>query len=136
MEQSNISSREKQLLQLGFKRNKHQRCFHQWKYDCSWIIDFWDLEELSDERWNIHIENYEFYLEKAKKELESEEKYLLGVESAEKRKGQQIKDLYNKYHSKLKEEQQPKLVKTVNKERILILSSKIDVLEELKTKIK
>lgn len=57
--------------------------------------------------------------------------FLAGYESAEKR----IKDLYNKYCSQLKEEQQPKLTKTVNKEKVLILSSKIDVLGELKNKL-
>ena len=49
-----------------------------------------------------------------------------------------IKSLYtrtNGYCSQLKEEQQPKLTKTVNKERVLILSSKIDVLGKLKNKL-
>ena len=113
-----MNNREKQLLDLGFEKNDHQKCFSKWKYNCSWITDFWDLEVLSDERWNIHIENYKKYLKEAKIELENDELYLLGEKSAEKRI-----------------EQQPKLIKTVNKERILIISSKIDVLEELKNKI-
>lgn len=58
-----------------------------------------------------------------------------GAEIAEKDLEQKIKDLYNKYCSQLKEEQQPKLTKTINKERVLILSSKIQVLGELKNKL-
>lgn len=104
-----MNNREKQLLDLGFEKNDHQKCFSKWKYNCSWITDFWDLKVLSDERWNIHIENYKKHLKEAKIELENDELYLLGVKTAEKRIEQQIKDLYNKYHSQLKEELKNKI---------------------------
>lgn len=135
MEQSNILNREQQLLDLGFEKNEDQRCYTQYEYGQTWRFDFWSIEELNDRRWDIQIENYKFFLKESKKGLKSDEKYLLGVESAKKEIEQKVKDLYNKYCSLLKEEQQPKLTKTINKERVLTLSSKIDVLGELKNKL-
>ena len=61
--------------------------------------------------------------------------FIAGYEIAEKDLKQKIKDLYNKYCSQLKEENNPKLTKVINKERVLILSSKIQVLGELKNKL-
>lgn len=46
-----------------------------------------------------------------------------------------ITDLQNKYRSKLKEAQQPKLTKVLNHELIIELRSKIEVLQELLEKL-
>lgn len=64
-----------------------------------------------------------------------QDNFIAGYDFAEKELKQKIKDLYNKYNSQLKEENNPKLTKVINKERVLILSSKIQVLEELKNKL-
>lgn len=130
-----IKKREQQLLSLGFDKNDHQRCFHQWKYNSSWSFYFWDVEELSDRRWNINIENYKKYLQEAKIELERNELYLLGVESAEKRIKQQILDLKNKYKSNLQQETHIKLTKTINKDKINELLIKLRVIEEIENKL-
>lgn len=126
-----IKEREKQLLSLGFKRNDHQRCFHQYKYSSDWTFDFWDVEELDDTRWSISVENYKKYLQEAKTELESDELYLLGVKSAEKRIKQQILDLKNKYKSNLQQETHIKLNKEINKDRVNELLIKLSVIEEI-----
>ena len=48
-------------------------------------------------------------------------------------KDKSVKDLINKYSSQLKDEQNQKLSKRINEEKILHLKSKI---EELKSKLK
>ena len=50
--------------------------------------------------------------------------------AAEKAK-KQVKDLYNKYNSWLKEAKNQKLAKIVNEEKVLILQAKVDVLKEI-----
>lgn len=130
-----MKSREQQLLSLGFERNDDQRCFHQFKHNSTWTFDFWDVEELSDRKWNISIENYKKYLHEAKTELESNELYLLGVYLAEKRIKQQILDLKNKYKSKLQQETHIKLNKEINKDKVNELLIKLSVIDEIENKL-
>ena len=61
--------------------------------------------------------------------------FINGYDFAQKELEQKIANLYNKYNSQLKEENNPKLTKVINKERVLILSSKVQVLGELKNKL-
>ena len=53
-----MNSREIELKKLGFELNNDQRCFYQWEYNSYYIFDFYDVENLSDERWNRRTEQY------------------------------------------------------------------------------
>ena len=66
-----MNSREIELKKLGFELNNDQRCFYRWKYNSLYIFDFYDVENLSDVRWSIRIEDYKKYLQKSKEELEN-----------------------------------------------------------------
>ena len=126
-----LNSREIELKKLGFELNNDQRCFYQWKYNSSYIFDFYDVENLSDKRWSIRIEDYKKYLQKSKEELENSELYLLGFNSAQKQFKKEIKDKYNHLNSKLKEINTFKLDKTVNQEARIRLESQVELLKEL-----
>ena len=126
-----MNSREIELKKLGFELNNDQRCFHQWKYNSSWTFDFWTVEEFSDNRWNIAIENYKEYLKEAKKILESDYTYTLGVKSAQKQFKKEIKDKYNHYNSKLKEATKTKLDRRDRTEYIIKLEAKVELLKSM-----
>lgn len=123
--------REIELLQLGFKKNEHQRCFHQWKYNSSWTFDFWTIEEFSDNRWNMSIEKYKKYLKEAKIELKQDELYVLGFNFAQKEFKKEIKDKYNHYNSKLKEATKTKLDRRDRTEYIIKLEAKVEILKSM-----
>ena len=126
-----IKQREIELKKLGFELNNDQRCFHRWKYNSLYIFDFYDVENLSDVRWSIRIEDYKKYLQKSKEELENSELYLLGFNSAQKEFKTRLKDKYNHLNSKLKEVNTFKLDKTVNQETRIRLESQVKLLKEL-----
>lgn len=126
-----MNSREIELKKLGFELNNDQRCFYQWEYNSYYIFDFYDVENLSDERWNIRIKDYEKHLQKSKEELENSELYLLGVNFAEKRFKKEIKDKYNHYNSKLKEATKTKLDRRDRTEYIIKLEAKVELLKQL-----
>ena len=135
MEQSNTLNRERQLKDLGFEKNEHQRCFYQWKYGCGWTINFSDLEENDNIKWELSLKNYKKILIEAKKEQEESELYILGRKSAEKELKQKITDLYNKYNSHHQQVTQFKLDKTVNQDYRIKLEAKLEVLGELRNKL-
>ena len=126
-----MNSREIELKKLGFELNNDQRCFHRWKYNSLYIFDFYDVENLSDVRWSIRIEDYKKYLQKSKEDLENSELYLLGFNSAKKEFKTRLKDKYNHLNSKLKEVNTFKLDKTVNQETRIRLESQVELLKEL-----
>ena len=126
-----MSSREQQLLQLNFKKNEHQRCFHHYKYGSVWTFDFWDIEELSDAHWNIRIENYKKFLREAENELEQDELYLLGRDSAQKQIKKKLLDKLNHLRSDYQQQTQSKLDRSPNYKYETELLAKIDLLKEL-----
>jgi hypothetical protein len=126
-----IKKREQQLLNLGFDKNDHQRCFHKFKYNCSFTFDFHDVEEASYVQWGIKMKNYKKYLQESKTELENNELYLLGYGLAQKQIKQKITDSLNNYKSKLREETYPKLTKTINKVKVRELEIRIETLNKL-----
>ena len=126
-----MSSREQQLLQLNFKKNEHQRCFHHYKYGSVWTFDFWDIEELSDAHWNIRIENYKKFLREAENELEQDELYLLGRDSAQKQIKKKLLDKLNHLRSDYQQQTQSKLDKSPNYKRETELQAQITLLKDL-----
>ena len=126
-----MEDREIELKKLGFELNNDQRCFHRWKYNSSYIFDFYDVENLSDVRWSIRIEDYKKYLQKSKEELENSELYLLGFNSAQKELKRKLKDKYNHYNSKLKEATKTKLDRRDRTEYIIKLEAKVVLLKEM-----
>ena len=126
-----LNSREIELKKLGFELNNDQRCFYQWKYNSSYIFDFYDVENLSDKRWSIRIEDYKKYLQKSKEELENSELYLLGLNFAQKEFKKEIKDKYNHYNSKLKEATKTKLDRRDRTDYIIKLEAKVELLKSL-----
>ena len=126
-----MNSREIELKKLGFELNNDQRCFHRWKYNSLYIFDFYDVENLSDERWNIRIEDYKKYLQKSKEELENSELYLLGFNSAQKEFKKKLKDLYNAKNSQLKELRVIKLDKWLQSVEEIRLVAEVNLLKEM-----
>ena len=126
-----MNSREIGLKKLGFELNNDQRCFHRWKYNSLYIFDFYDVGNLSDERWNIRIEDYKKYLQKSKEELENSELYLLGFNSAQKEFKKKLKDLYNARNSQLKELRVIKLDKWLQSVEEIRLVAEVNLLKEM-----
>ena len=126
-----MNSIEIGLKKLGFELNNDQRCFHRWKYNSLYIFDFYDVENLSDERWNIRIEDYKKYLQKSKEELENSELYLLGFNSAQKEFKKKLKDLYNAKNSQLKELRVIKLDKWLQSVEEIRLVAEVNLLKEM-----
>lgn len=126
-----MNSREIELKRLGFELNNDQRCFYRWKYNSLYIFDFYDVENLSDVRWSIRIEDYKKYLQKSKEELENSELYLLGFNSAQKELKRKLKDKYNHYNSKLKEATKTKLDRRDRTEYVIKLEAKVEILKSM-----
>ena len=126
-----MNSREIELKKLGFELNNDQRCFYRWKYNSLYIFDFYDVENLSDVRWSIRIEDYKKYLQKSKEELENSELYLLGFNSAKKEFKIKLKDLYNAKNSQYKELTKPKLDRRNITEEGIKLETEVKLLKEL-----
>lgn len=126
-----MENREIELKKLGFELNNDQRCFYRWKYNSLYIFDFYDVENLSDERWNIRIEDYKKYLQKSKEELENSELYLLGFNSAQKEFKKKLKDLYNAKNSQLKELRVIKLDKWLQSVEEIRLVAEVNLLKEM-----
>lgn len=61
--------------------------------------------------------------------------FINGAEESKKQVNKTLTDLLNKYKSWLQEEKAPKLGKTISQEKIIDLTARIEVLEELKSKI-
>ena len=126
-----MENREIELKKLGFELNNDQRCFHRWKYNSLYIFDFYDVENLSDVRWSIRIEDYKKYLQKSKEELENSELYLLGFNSAQKEFKKKLKDLYNAKNSQLKELRVIKLDKWLQSVEEIRLVAEVNLLKEM-----
>ena len=126
-----MNSREIELKKLGFELNNDQRCFHRWKYNSLYIFDFYDVENLSDVRWSIRIEDYKKYLQKSKEELENSELYLLGFNSAQKEFKRKLKDLYNAKNSQYKELTKPKLGRKEMTVYTIKLEAEVNLLKQL-----
>ena len=126
-----MKNREIELKKLGFELNNDQRCFYRWKYNSLYIFDFYDVGNLSDERWNIRIEDYKKYLQKSKEELENSELYLLGFNSAQKEFKKKLKDLYNARNSQLKELRVIKLDKWLQSVEEIRLVAEVNLLKEM-----
>ena len=126
-----MENREIELKKLGFELNNDQRCFYRWKYNSLYIFDFYDVENLSDVRWSIRIEDYKKYLQKSKEELENSELYLLGFNSAQKEFKKKLKDLYNAKNSQLKELRVIKLDKWLQSVEEIRLVAEVNLLKEM-----
>ena len=126
-----MNSREIELKKLGFELNNDQRCFYRWKYNSLYIFDFYDVENLSDVRWSIRIEDYKKYLQKSKEELENSELYLLGFNSAQKEFKKKLKNLYNAKNSQYKELTKPKLGRKEMTVYTIKLEAEVNLLKQL-----
>ena len=126
-----MNSREKQLLQLGFEKNSHQKCYGRYEHNKMWTFDFWDIEGFSDTRWNIAIENYKKFLREAEIELEQDELYLLGRDSAQKEIKQKLLDKLNHLRSDYQQQTQSKLDRSPNYKRETELQAQITLLKDL-----
>ena len=126
-----MNSREIELKKLGFELNNDQRCFYRWKYNSLYIFDFYDVENLSDVRWSIRIEDYKKYLQKSKEELENSELYLLGFNSAQKEFKTKLKDKYNAKNSQYKELTKPKLGRKEMTVYTIKLEAEVNLLKQL-----
>jgi hypothetical protein len=90
-----MSSREQQLLSLGFKKNEHQRCFQLSKYEEQWHIDFWRLTDYTDQKWNILIEDIRYDLSEVKKQYFEGLRQSHGYELARKEVKKKLLDKLN-----------------------------------------
>lgn len=126
-----LDIREQQLLQMGFKKNEHQQCFSLYRYDNTWTIDFWDLENFTDEEWEGDIEYTKYNIECVKRGhknyLREHEAYDFAVKENKK----QLLDKLNHYKSNLQEETKVKLNRLANKEKIRELEIRIETIKEL-----
>ena len=126
-----ITDRQIQLLQLGLEPNEHQRVFDLYKYGVGWAIDFHEITDYDDSKWNILIDDLIYDLQEVKKrfyaDLKESDAYLFRAKEDKK----QILDLLNKYRSWLAEETRCKMGRTLNIGRTIQLKSKIEVLKEL-----
>ena len=126
-----MNNREQQLLQLGFTKNEHQQCFHQWKHYSSWLVDFRDVYEPINYDWGCFIENLKYQFKQAEKALKQEELYILGFNSAQKGFKNKLTDKLNHYKSNLQDETKVKLNRLANKEKIRELEIRIGTIKEL-----
>jgi len=127
--------REIDLLKIGFERNDHQQSYGLYKYDTSYYIDFWELEELTNDEWYYLLKNINDALKQAKTDKERNCMYLLGIKESEVIIRQTILDLKNKYKSHLQQTTQCKLGRTPNFKYETELRAKIQVLTELEKKL-
>lgn len=76
-----MNNRETTLTEIGFTKNGYQKSYALYKYDASWYIDFWKLEEYDDQKWNILIDDILYDIKVTKeqyyKELRSSKGYIL-----------------------------------------------------------
>ena len=63
-----MNNREKTLKEIGFIKNEYQKSYGLYKYDASWHVDFWKLEEYNDQKWNILIDDICYDLKITKEE--------------------------------------------------------------------
>lgn len=133
---SETTSREHQLLRLGFEKNKHQETHIAFKYDRHWYVDFWEVEELDGYEWSVLIEHLIEGFKRAEKHWYEGLREHPAYSFAEKELKKQILDLLNKYRADLQQVNRFKLDKTVNEEARIRLESKVEVLIELQNKLK
>ena len=126
-----LTNREIELYKLGFKKNEHQQCFSLYKYDNTWTIDFWDLENFTQDEWEGDMEFIKYSIKCVKRGHVNYLKSSEGYNFAVKEKNKQIKDKINALKSKLAEEKRQKLTKTINQERVKELEAQIKILQEL-----
>jgi len=126
-----MNNRELDLLKLGFKKNEHQNSYSLSKYGEEWYIDFWNITDYTDQKWNILIEDIKHDLSEFKKQFFEGVRDSFGYKFAVKENKKQIRDNYNKYNSWLQEEQILKPGKRLNLERIKELEIKVQTLQEL-----
>ena len=133
------TSREIDLLKLGFEKNQHQETFITFKYDRHWYVDFWEVEELDGYEWGVLIEHLIEGFKKAEKHwidgLRASDGYKLCEKEYEVNYKKQILDTLNKYRADLEQVNHFKLDKTVNQELRIRLESKVEVLIELQNKL-
>lgn len=63
------------------------------------------------------------------------QKYNEGFSAHKKETDKILRDMLNKYKSKLSEAQTPKLTKVLNKEKVSALEAKISVIKEIQSKL-
>ncbi len=85
-----MNNREQQLLQIGFIKNEYQKCYGLYKYDVSWHIDFWKLEDYNDQKWNILIDDIYYDLKVTKEEYYNELRNSEGYKLAQKELKQKL----------------------------------------------
>jgi hypothetical protein len=131
-----MKAREHQLLQFGLEKNEHQRCFHMFKYNADWYVDFWEVEELDGYEWSVLINDLTYKITKAKNKFYDDLREHPAYEFRAKENKKQILDLLNKYKSWYADETRCKMGRSPNYQRELELKNKIDILIELQNKLK
>ena len=127
-----LTNRELELLQMGFKRNANQTAYILFKYDSNWYVDFWKLTDYTDHKWNILMEDIKYDLEMVKKQYYDDLKRHSAYNFAQKEIKKKLKDEYNKYNSRLRQETQFKIGKgNPNLMRETELRAKVELLKEL-----
>jgi hypothetical protein len=126
------TSREIDLLRLGFEKNQHQETYIAFKYDRHWHVDFWEVEELDGYEWSVLIEDLSSRLTRAKNQWYNDLKTHPAYELRAKEDKKQILDALNKYKSWYKQETQCKMGRgNPNLIRETELRAKIEILKEL-----
>ena len=122
--------REQQLLQMGFKKNKHQQCFSKHIYGQTCTVDFIKIEQAED-LWNSFLTHLKSRLKLGKSLYELKLIESIGYKFAQKNFRKELKDKLNTLKSKLAEEKTEKISKTINTEKIKELEIKIETIKEL-----
>jgi hypothetical protein len=126
-----ITSREIQLLRLGFHLNEHQDCYILYKYDITCYTEFWKIADYKQNRWDVFIANLIYDLQTAKKQFYVDLRASEGYKLRAKEDKKQILDKLNKYRSWLAEETRSKMGRNPNYQREVELRSKVEILKEL-----
>lgn len=129
------TDRQIQLLQLGLEPNEHQRVFEMYKYDKGWAVDFHEIVDYDDSKWNTLIDDLIYDITEVKKQYYADLKESDAYVFAQKETEKVLRDTLNKYKSLYKEETRPKLFRTPNYEKEVSYRAYIEIIIELQNKL-
>ena len=127
-----MSNREQQLLKIGFKRNNHQRSYELNKYDKTWRVNFFQISDYTDQRWDILVDDIYYDLVEVKKQYYQSLKNSAGYIFAQKEIKKKLLDKLNHLRSDYKDLTKNKMSKRNSNFKLETeLQSKIALLKEL-----
>lgn len=127
-------TREQQLLSLGFTLDYSS--YYVYKYGNQYWMEADNIKDYTNKDWKYYIEDIVNDIKLSKKFAEESENYLFGFSAKQKQTDKIILDLLNKHRSKLSNEQTPKLGRTANYEKTTSYKAYIEVLTQLRNKLK